>query len=222
MSTLNILFKFPTRSRPDKFFKVLDIYYGNIVNMVNSKFIITCDSDDITMNNDLIISKLKEYKNLEFFFGENKSKIQAVNSDMDNVDFDIVVLVSDDMIPKINGFDDIIRNKMSENFQDLDGVLWFNDGLQGRNLNTLCILGKKYYDRFNYFYHPSYKSLWCDNEFTLVANTLGKQIYFESIIIRHEHSSLTSSSDGLDIVNDSYNNEDMETFYRRRNNNFKN
>jgi hypothetical protein len=76
---------------------------------------------------------------------------------------------------------------MTEHYPDTDGVLWFNDGYQGNRLNTLCILGKKYYDRFNYIYHPDYISVWCDNEFMDVANLLGKQIYFDDIIIRHEH-----------------------------------
>jgi hypothetical protein len=76
---------------------------------------------------------------------------------------------------------------MKENFPDTDGVLWFNDGNQKNNLNTLCIIGKKYYERFNYIYFPEYKSTWCDNEFMDVANILEKQKYFNDVIIKHEH-----------------------------------
>ena len=91
------------------------------------------------------------------------------------------------MVPKVKGYDTIIRNKMNELYPDTDGVLWFNDGNQGDRLNTLCILGKKYYKRFNYIYNPEYKSVWSDNEFMDVANLLGKQTYFNDVIIRHEH-----------------------------------
>ena len=66
---------------------------------------------------------------------------------------------------------------MTELYPNTDGVLWFNDGNQGNRLNTLCILGKKYYERFNYIYHPDYTSLWADNEFMDVANLLNKQIF---------------------------------------------
>ena len=65
---------------------------------------------------------------------------------------------------------------MSFNYPDTDGVLWFNDGFQGNRLNTLCILGKKYYERFNYIYHPDYISLYCDEEQTNVARNMNKMV----------------------------------------------
>ena len=75
----------------------------------------------------------------------------------------IVLLASDDMIPMEKGFDNIIIDKMKNYYPDTDGVLWFNDGYQGDKLNTLCILGKKYYDRFGYIYNPEYISVLSDN-----------------------------------------------------------
>ena len=102
-------------------------------------------------------------------------------------DWDIVLLASDDMIPQVKGFDKVVNTLMSSNYPDTDGVLFFNDGFKGKELNTLCILGKKYYKRFNYIYHPGYKSTWSDNEFMMVAEKLNKQTYFPMVIIKHEH-----------------------------------
>ena len=125
------------------------------------------------------------------------------------------------MIPVIQGFDTIIKNKMTEHYPDTDGVLWFNDGYQGNKLNTLCILGKKYYDRFNYIYNPEYKSVWSDNEFMDVANILNKQTYFDEVIIRHEHPDWGFGKNDLihqeNIKNESF---DRQVFYRRKNINF--
>jgi hypothetical protein len=85
----------------------------------------------------------------------------------------------------------------------------------------LCILGKKYYERFGYIYHPSYKSLWCDNEFTIVAHQLQKQIYFNTVIIRHWHPIITKvGNDSLYQENDKYFNEDKKTFLKRQLTNF--
>ena len=110
---------------------------------------------------------------------------------------------------------------MEDYFPDTDGVLWFNDGYQSRAMNTLCILGKKYYDRFGYIYHPDYISLWCDNEFTVVANTLGRQKYFEQVIIQHQHPAAGfGENDKLYNENDKYNDSDMSTFMRRQKNRF--
>ena len=184
---MRILIKFPTRGRRDKFFNVLDIYYQLATNLNDIEFQITIDTNDESMNNYNVLEKLKTYKNLNYDLGISKNKIDAVNRDLIVGDWDIILLGSDDMIPKVKGYDDIIRNKMTELYPDTDGVLWFNDGNQGNRLNTLCILGKKYYERFNYIYHPDYTSLWADNEFMDVANLLNKQTYFNDIIIRHEH-----------------------------------
>lgn len=183
---MNLLIKFPTRSRPSKFFEVLDLYYKMITNIDKTMFVISCDTDDASMNNQQVIGKLNSYKNLSYKFGNNKSKIQAVNADMPESGWDIVLLASDDMIPQIQGYDEIIRESMTNIYPDTDGVLWFFDGYR-RDLNTLSIMGKKYYDRFGYIYHPAYFSLWCDNEFQEVAASLNKQTFVDKLIIKHCH-----------------------------------
>jgi hypothetical protein len=110
---------------------------------------------------------------------------------------------------------------MKEHYPDTDGVLWFNDGHQGNNLNTLCILGKKYYERFNYIYHPEYKSVWSDNEFMLVGNILKKQTYFDEVIIEHEHPDWGyGNRDVIHRINSQNESHDRNLFTTRKNNNF--
>lgn len=187
MDDYKLLVKFPTRGRPDKFFTVLDRYYYGAKRKDLTSFLVTCDLDDASMNNDAVRQKLQGYKNLAVIYGNSKSKIEAVNADMIHApEYDIILLASDDMVPEEKGYDEIIRQKMTDLHPDTDGVLWFFDGYR-RDFNTLCILGKKYFERFGYIYHPSYKSFWCDNEFTDVANQLGKQTFIDKVIIRHIH-----------------------------------
>jgi hypothetical protein len=212
-----LLVKFPTRGRRDKFFNTLNTYYEYLSNKYNVHFLITLDSDDTEMNNVQTMERLNIYKNLTYYYGDSKTKIEAVNTDLDKTDWDIVLLASDDMIPIVHNYDEIIINKMQEYYPDMDGVLWFNDGHQGNNLNTLCILGKKYYDRFGYIYYPEYKSLWCDTEFTEVATILNKQIYFKDTIIKHEHFSLGFGyMDSLDVKNTESNSTDKIIFSYRK------
>ena len=219
---MKILIKFPTRGRLFKFFTVLDQYYSMCNDLDNIKFLITIDSDDIIMNNPEVIKMFEKYKNLTYIFGDSKSKVDAVNRDiqMDD-DWDILLLASDDMIPKVKGYDDIIRNKMVKHYSDCDGVLWFNDGYQKNKLNTLCILGKKYYKRFNYVYNPEYKSVWCDNEFMEVANILEKQTYFDEVIIKHEHPDWGfGNMDTIHVSNIQNELSDKMTFHSRKQKNF--
>jgi hypothetical protein len=221
---MKILIKFPTRGRPEKFFNVLEKYINMADDIKNIAFVISLDNDDLTMCNKNIIDKLEEYnKNIKFayFFGESKTKMQAINADVDKVNgWDILLLASDDMIPIIKGYDSIIRNDMNNNFKDTDGVLWYNDGGQN-DINTLCILGKKYYERFNYIYNPEYISLWCDNEFTDVSLKLKKCYRSDKIIIEHQHPAWQKSEfDELYMRNESYFNLDKQTYERRSSNNF--
>jgi len=182
---MKILFKYPTRGRPLKFSRCLDSYYDHM-NSENFHFVISIDNDDELMNTNECQAYLKSKPNLSYFFGDSKSKIAAINADIPDDNWDILVLVSDDMIPEVAGFDDIIRNEMMKKYPDTDGVLWFFDGWR-KDLNTLCILGRKYYERFGYIYHPAYQSFWSDSEFTDVANRLGRQSFIDDVIIRHLH-----------------------------------
>ena len=112
---------------------------------------------------------------------------------------------------------------MNEFYPDTDGVLWFNDGFQKGNLNTLVIIGKAYYDRFRYIYHPAYQSLYCDAEFTAVSGLLNKSKYFDEIIIKHvQYSIIKEEPDALYIRNDSLKTVDLITYQERRMNNFSN
>lgn len=222
---MNILIKFPTRERVDKFFSVLEIYIKQSVNVSKIGFLISMDVDDCIMNNANVREKLDNYKKqgikLVYYYNNNTSKIQAINANISNVNgWDILLLASDDMIPIQNGYDEVIRTDMCNNFPDTDGVLWYNDGGQN-NINTLCILGKKYYNRFGYIYHPDYVSLWCDNEFTDVSVKLNKVHKSEQVIIEHAHPVYQKCNyDRLYLKNESFNNFDKQTYLKRKNLNF--
>ena len=184
---MRFLCKFPSRSRPGRFLEVFNLYRSYLSGNHEMKFLLSFDEDDITMNNPHMRQMLDSFgEGIHYYFGNSQSKIQAVNADMEKApDFDVLLLASDDMVPVQKGYDDIIAKDMEEHFPDLDGVLHYNDGLRGQQLNTLCIMGKPYYDRFGYIYHPDYTSVFCDNEFTEVSRMLGKAVYIDNIIIHH-------------------------------------
>ncbi len=182
---------------------------------------VSCDSDDITMhdmNVDYHIRRLP-VEWVKIFYGPNTSKIEAVNADMNAIDWpwDIVLLVSDDMVPKVKGYDDILRARMPA---DTDGVIWVNDGTQGSKLNTISILGRKMYTSFGYIYHPSYKSLFCDTEFTDLCKKelASKCVYLDEVIIRHEHpgTGFPERMDSLYTRNQRFWNTDMENYIKRK------
>jgi hypothetical protein len=219
---MKLLIKFPTRGRKQKFFKVFNHYQNLCEDLDNTYFLVTLDNDDEDMKLSEVEEMLNTFKNVKVIYGDSTSKIHAVNRDIEMInDWDIFLLASDDMIPKVKGYDNIIRNKMKEFYPDTDGILWFNDGHQENRLNTLCILGKKYYDRFGYIYYPEYKSVWCDNEFMMVGDLLEKQTYFDEVIIEHEHPDWGfGGKDSIHIKNVENETHDKNLFLNRQSNKF--
>jgi hypothetical protein len=183
---MKILFKYATRGRPVWFKETLRLYYDKMSGKHDFEFIITMDVDDSLMNTPEIKQYLNQIKNLKYFYISSTSKIDAINANMENTKFDILIVVSDDMQPVMENYDDIIVNDMIKYFPDCDGALHYHDGCCGKDvIITLSIMGKKMYDYFGYIYHPSYKSFYCDNEFTDVVRKLKKYKYFNCTPIKH-------------------------------------
>lgn len=214
---MKILYKYPTRQRPEKFMACLETYY-QMMSGGDYEFIVTLDADDVSMQTPEMKDYLSRQKNLSVFTGDNRTKIQAMNADIDKCkSWDLLILVQDDMIPQVRHFDDIIRQYMLREYPDTDGVLWFFDGYN-RRLNTSCIIGRKYYERFGYIYHPSYVTAYCDNEFTEIAASLNRQTFIDSTIIRHLHpvNDRSASWDALYEKNHAPLALDKENYVRRK------
>ncbi len=214
---MKILFKYPTFGRKDWFFSTLDQYYAMIDNKTDFKFVISMNNNDPSMNNDEVKAKLDGYSNLEYHYGDHSCKIAAVNADMKGQDFDILFLVSDDMIPQVQGFDNRIREDMRANFPLLDGALHYNDGFYGKDVTiTLSIMGKALYDHFGYIYHPDYKSIYCDNEFTEVVQGMKKVVYSPDVIVKHDWKGGGNSADETYLLSSKLGVRDRDVYLRRK------
>lgn len=172
-----ILFKYPCRGREKLFFESLDTIHSNVADVKNYHVSLTLDLDDPILNTPGIIEKINKYSNTSIAWGYSKSKIDAINRDMPEYDYDILIAWSNDMFWTLFGFDDQLRQYMNYAFPEMDGLFHIPEPDTRDILNTLFICTKKYYDRFGYIYHPSYLSLFCDNESMEVAKLLGKYHY---------------------------------------------
>lgn len=236
--TPHILFKFASRSRPEKFFKALDNIYSLIEDKKNFSIICSLDEDDKSMTNlfksvEAFAAFGKKYPNTKVYFGVSKNKIDAVNRDINKSDkpWDILVNMSDDMEFITKAFDNEIRKSFREehirhvNQYNLDQFVHFNDGNQKGNVSTMSIMGRQYFNRTNYIYNREYISVWCDVEATDVAYMLGKYKYMgdEDIIFNHnhpawglaEHDEQYRASENLDVWG-----KDLATIIMRKKNNY--
>ena len=156
------------------------------------------NNEEMVSSINKILSKRHEARGV-INFDEETDKISAINAHVDEQAFDVVICASDDMLPKVYSWDQRIATAMQKYFPDLDGCIHFNDGNTNGELITFSILGKKLYQYFGYIYHPDYKSLYCDDEFTQVVRAMGKEKYIDEVIITHEHYSLEGSDNHGDI-----------------------
>lgn len=194
----NILVQFPTLGRPKQFLEVFELYLKNLSGRHMVIFNIICDKDDLSMQapsvtkaiEAMVFRQQQECTHApmyDIFFDKGTEKISAINSHIDMTHFDIVICASDDMIPYEDLWDDIIATDMETYYPELAGCITYKDGRDVGNLITFSIMGKSLYEHFGYIYHPDYKSLYCDNEFTDAVNALNSVTYIDRTLFGHEH-----------------------------------
>ena len=153
-----LLVKFPSRNRPEKFRDILDNYTSRTSGKHEVRFVVTMDSDDVTMNNDEIKNYLESLKDkgvdLVYHYGESKTKVEACNANLDGEKADVILLISDDMILQQDNYDDIILSDFAKHLPDFDGGIKYHDGLRNDALMTLPIIGCNFYEKLGYIYNP--------------------------------------------------------------------
>lgn len=180
---MRILYNFPSRSRPAKALSCIDnITYTSKTS--NYKILLKIDEDDFTCNCDEFINSASRYENVEIKIGTSKNKIHAINRDIPEDGYDLLLTMSDDMFFIKKGFDEAVRNS----FIGFDGLVHFPDQVAGQRLITYPMMSKKYYERFGYVYHPDYVSVYCDHEQQEVAKILGCYKFVDVNILEHRHS----------------------------------
>ena len=121
-----LLVKFPSRNRPEKFKTRLNEYIGACSGKHQVRFVISMDEDDETMNTDDIKKFLDELKSnqgvdLVYHYGDSKTKIEACNANLEGESADVLMLISDDMIPQMANYDEIIFDAYADTYPDFDG-----------------------------------------------------------------------------------------------------
>lgn len=186
---MRLLFKYTTRSRRSNFLRGIDSIINNLADKENYHIYTTFDVDDDKMR------PLPEIKgNHTYIAGTSKSKVDAINRDMEFInsqyDWDVLINFSDDMIFTVKGFDNIIRDAIINNGNNLDYVYHFPDQYQRQNCMTMSIIGRVYYDNQKFIYDNRFKSLWCDVVEQEKAMLSNKYLYVDKDVFIHIHPSL--------------------------------
>lgn len=216
---MRILLKFPTRGRPARFLQTLKEWLDAAADPSRLAILVSYDADDATMTPEVIAAAEKLHPACVCVKGNSKTKIEACNADLNEYggDWNVCLLCSDDMWVRRRGWDDAIRQNMQKYFPDTDGALWHFDQAQ-RKINTLECVGRKYYERRRYLYHPTYASFFSDNESTAVGLRDKRLVFIEEGICSHEqpHWCGGMKRDATYMRNNKYWGADSANFARRQ------
>ena len=180
---MNILVKYPSRERPHRFLDVLKGWVEKADDLNRIQFLFSFDTDDAKMRE---ASKWIEKLNINAVtvYGTSRSKVDAINRDFDKADpWDAVLVVSDDMWCVHQGWDSEIRRAC---MMHPDHLVWFPDQKQ-RSMCTLPCMDKAYYDRDGWVYDPRFKSVFCDDLQTDIANQRERLVMVPLTIAEHRH-----------------------------------
>lgn len=218
---MKLLIKYPSRARYDLFFQTLDNIFSTA--QTDFKILISLDEDDENMNIESVKQRIESYGDRVIVrWGKSLSKIDAVNRDMVEAldwEWDWLVLMSDDMKFKVEGWDKKMMEEVEKRFPNsTDWFGHFNDGFCGHRLATMSVMGREYYERFYYIYPPCYKSIQCDGEVMFVAMMLQRYFYCEDVFFWHEHAANMGShlKDWLYAYNERYGEGDIQIYEQRK------
>ena len=195
---MKLCIKYPTRNRPEQFKALMGKYISLLSGKHAVEFILSMDNDDPTMNNLGMANWLEAFSVavvakhpavcINWYYGVSKNKVEACNANMENISGDVLMMIADDMMPLVKDYDDIILTRFAAEIPDGMGALKFWDGLRNKNDDLMClqIIGVPLFKKIGHFFHPSYESVFCDDELTAVCKQLGKFVRDDRCIIRHE------------------------------------
>jgi hypothetical protein len=184
---LKLLIKYASRQRPKRFFDGLDTIIDLAYNKEDYTVFAILDKDDPEIR--AYISGLEDnekYSKVIRDVGFSTSKINAINRPTPEIiEWDILVNFSDDQRFVLFGYDEIIRQFVEETAPDTDGLFFFPDQDAKDALITMSIIGKKYFMRDGWVYHPDYISIFADNHAMDMAKIRGKLFYNPTMIALH-------------------------------------
>jgi hypothetical protein len=218
-----ILYQYASRCRPARFWDGLFSILKHADDKDNFLVHAVLDEDDPTID-QLFIDNMAAMDRVypgKFIwgFGQSTGKIHAINRPLPEVPWDILVNFSDDMRFIIDGFDTIIRDAVREHGPRC--FLHFPDQDAGEALCTMTIEDRFYYNLDKYIYHPSYKSLWADNEAMEKAKLRDRYFFINTRIFDHLLPAMGHlPRDAQFNYQQSFWNEDKANYEKRKEMNF--
>ena len=185
----------PSRSRPDKSFKTVTDWC--IRSGVETEVIISIDKSDPFR--DQYYQRYETFNIINLGTGliiinDNTSVVEATNQAAKKATGKILVYLSDDF-KCFNNWGKIILDEIGDT--DASILLKVDDCLQPFHVPVLTvpIMTKQFYNKLGYFFHPDFKSMFCDEHLYWKAKQLGALKLAPHLKFEHCHVSVGKAQD---------------------------
>lgn len=176
----------PSRGRPEKsFINACDWLLKSW--RVDIELILSIDrSDPKALDYHRVYSEWPNHFPIWFSERDNLSVVEATNNAAAIAKGDILIYLSDDFKSPDNWAELVLKEFENENRPLLIKV---DDCLQKFEVPVLTvpIMNRALYERLKYFWHPSYKSMFCDEDLYWTARKLGALKFSPHLKFPHEH-----------------------------------
>jgi len=185
----------PSRGRPEK--SVNNAYEWVKKAGCEVELIVSCDNSDPASDRysdeyyhfDVVEHEVKHKTFIHLIFNDNTSVVEATNHAAKIAKGDILLYLSDDFKCFDNWGLAVQKEFEGENRPLLIKV---DDCLQKFDVPvlTIPIMNRSLYERLGYFWHPGYKSMFCDEDLYWTARKLGALKNCEHLKFEHQHCSV--------------------------------
>lgn len=201
----------PSRGRAEKAHTACRYWFDRIGNGCSVEYILSTDEDDQS-NYD----SLNGAQNMSRIINQNKSVVEATNKAAKKSTGDILIYLSDDFKCPDN-WGNLIINE----FKKYSGptLIKVDDCLQHFNTKVLTIpmMNRDLYEKLGYFWHPGYKSMFCDEHLYWRSEKLGALKFAPHLKFPHEHVSNGKAPDDETYRRSAANwNQGKELFFKHK------
>lgn len=201
----------PSRGRPDKCYQTGGDWLHNIA-ATKWEYIISLDSND---------PKLNEYQdfakgsNCWVTINDNNSVVEATNAAAKESHGNILLYLSDDFKCFPN-WGEVIEEQFFGVSEPM--LLKVDDCLQKFDVPvlTIPIMNRALYNKLGYFWHPGYKSMFCDEDLYWTVKNMGALKLAPQIKFEHCHVSVGKAQDDETYRRSAKNWDQGKAFFRQR------
>lgn len=214
-----ILWICPSRKRPDRLERLILSWKSTTSNL--SDLLVVIDSDDDSYNELIVKYPDVIWEITEPVFG---SFLHLINSKAVkySTEYQYIGFMEDDIVFETQGYESKFISKLKE--LGKTGIVHAKDGIDKRRFLSIPVVDSYIIRTLGWFAPPCLKSLWADNFWREMANSLETYYKFDDVMIRHYHYSRDENTDKDEtsfVVDGNYH-PDKESYYKYLENNFKN